>query len=231
MSRTKKPFLRWVGEALLIFLSILGAFYVDNYREQKAKETTYLKHLADFRFDLEKTTGSMNFELNDQGDANQQSGYLPKLLQSADSLNTLVKSKNPNNLTPILSIVEQLDDRISKWIFSSPHFDRLTLDYYYFVRNPELKSNITTHQRDHLHRQQSKEAVNGLVDKLTDLLIDVNFERPDVRTNRALVFNNKVANTTERLLTAYRVLLQTTELNQERDALLLKEIENEKALW
>lgn len=231
MRKDKKPLWRWIGEAILIFLSILGAFYVDGYREHKNKESTYLKHLTDFKYDLEKTTGSMRFELSVNGDENRQSGYLPQLLQLADSLDTMVKSGDPVSLDAILSIVEDLDNRLSKWIFSSQHFDRLTLDYYYFVKSPDLKAAIATHKRDHLHRQQSKDAVNGLVNKLIELLIDADFDKPNARANRDLIFNNRMINTVSRLRLAYRILLQTTELNLERDLAILTEIEKEMALW
>lgn len=229
--REKKPLWRWIGEAALIFLSILGAFYVDGYREHKNKESTYLKHLTDFKYDLEKTAGSMRFELSVKNDANQQSGYLPKLVKLADSLEVMVNSRNPENMERILSIVAKLDDRLSKWIFSSPHFDRITLDYYYFIKNSDLKAAIATHKRDHLHRQQSKDAVNDLLDKLVDLLIDVNFEKPDIRTNRELIFNNRIINIVSRLRLSYRILLQTTEVILERDLKILAEVDKEIDTW
>ncbi len=231
MRREKKPLWRWIGEAALIFLSILGAFYVDGYREHKNKESTYIKHLTDFKYDLEKTAGSMRFELSANSNENQRSGYLPRFLKLADSLDLMVKSGDPAHTRSILSIVEELDDRLSKWIFSSPHFDRITLDYYYFIRNPDLKADIATHKRDHLHRQESKDAVNHLLDKLVDLLIDVNFGKPDTRTNRDLIFNNRIINTVSRLRLSYRILLQTTEVNLERDLEILAEVEKEIEMW
>lgn len=48
----KKPTWRWIGEALLVFSSVLGAFWVEDYRHNKQEEEDYIKTLYLLRKDL-----------------------------------------------------------------------------------------------------------------------------------------------------------------------------------
>lgn len=232
MRRDKKPLWRWIGEATLIFLSILGAFYVDNYREHKAKEALYIKHLEDFQYDLSYNIGSMAFELEKKGDAEKQSGYLTHDILLYDSLESIIASANPQEMSKAIGLIsEYASQRLSKWIFESPHFDKLALDYYYFIKNPDLKSSITTHKKDNLHRQESKDHFNATIQELQALTDNLNFKNPNDRANRAILFSNQMLNKVSRLTESYRLIKSLTELNKSRDSLILVEVKKELEMW
>lgn len=231
MSKKRKPFIRWIGEAALIFLSIMAAFYVENYRERKARETTYLKHLEDFRYDLRANVASMNFELESKAELDRRSGYLRQSFVTIDSLEVLVSNGDSKQLPAILKILGTLDNRLAQWIFASSHYERLTLDYYYYIRNAALKSKIGTHKQDNLHRHDAKKELNELLGRLHDLQIDLNFDNPTDRVNRDLIFNNRMLNLIRKIKDEYRILVQTTELTIQRDAVILEEIDREFGMW
>lgn len=230
--REKKPLWRWVGEAVLFFLSILAAFYVDNYRDHKAQEALYLKHLQDFRYDLGYNIGSMDFELEKKDDAEQQSGYLTADILLYDSLEAIIKAADPNTSGDAVALISShASQRLSKWIFESPHFDKLSLDYYYFIKNPDLKKSITTHKNDNLHRQESKDYFNASIQELQVLTDNLNFQNPDDRRNRSILFNNQMLNKVSRMTQNYRLIKSLTELNKTRDNLILIEVDKELEMW
>ncbi len=232
MRREKKPLWRWIGEAILFFLSILAAFYVDNYRDHKAQEALYLKHLQDFRYDLSYNIGSMAFELEQKDDAEEQSGYLTADIVLYDSLQALIKKANPNTTSEAVALISShASQRLSKWIFESPHFEKLSLDYYYFIRNPDLKKKITTHKNDNLHRQESKDYFNENIKELQLLTDNLNFQNPNDRNNRSILFTNQVLNKVSRMTESYRLIKNLTELNKTRDSLILREVDKELEMW
>lgn len=59
MNVLKKSVGQWLGEALLVFISILGAFWVENYRERKQEEESYLMTLLAFRSEVYANEGNM----------------------------------------------------------------------------------------------------------------------------------------------------------------------------
>ncbi|MCE7994315.1 MAG: hypothetical protein HEP71_20180 [Roseivirga sp.] len=232
MRREKKPLWRWIGEAILFFLSILAAFYVDNYRDHKVQEALYLKHLQDFRYDLGYNIGSMEFELEDKGDTEGQSGYLTADILLYDSLEAIIKTGDPNTSGDAVAFISShASQRLSKWIFESPHFDKLSLDYYYFIKNPDLKKSITTHKNDNLHRQESKDYFNASIQELQVLTDNLNFQNRDDRKNRGILFNNQMLNKVSRMTQNYRLIKNLTELNKTRDSLILIEVDKELEIW
>ena len=232
MRRDKKPLWRWIGEALLIFLSILAAFYVDNYREQKAREDLYLKHLNDFLFDLLSNAQSLDFEISSETSDNIFAGYIAKRMEQLEGLDSLLRTENPINIPTIVEVFSrEIDPSVSKWIFQSPHYEKLTVDYYYFIKNQDLKSHITTHKNDNLHRHEAKERLSNSLLELQGLIDLLNLKDINDRGNRAIIFGNEMLNKVGRIQEGYRLLFQMTQTNLDRDAVIIKDIEAELKLW
>jgi len=72
----KKSIGRWIGEAILIFLSVFGAFYFENLREERKEQKQYVKTLNAFKTDLETNVGKFNFELANDYDINTGRGFI-----------------------------------------------------------------------------------------------------------------------------------------------------------
>jgi hypothetical protein len=67
MNKTKlnwKRYLRLVPELLVIFLSVLLAFFVEDYRESKNEESQYKSDLVIFRLELISEINDLNFSLD-----------------------------------------------------------------------------------------------------------------------------------------------------------------------
>ena len=121
--------------------------------------------------------------------------------------------------------------RLSRWIFESPHSDKLTIDYYYFIRNTGLKDIIHTHKKDNLHRHEDKDYFNTTIKNLQLLTDNLNFKNPNDRNNLTVLFSNQMRNKVGRLAKSFQLIKTLTELNKSRDSLILIEVERELEMW
>ncbi len=55
----KKPFINWLLEGVLVFISILGAFYVEEYRQNKQDEEVYISTLIKLREEIYSTLAAL----------------------------------------------------------------------------------------------------------------------------------------------------------------------------
>ena len=84
MRRDKKPVTRWIGEAILIFLSVFGAFYFDNLREERGQKKLYIQYLQDFKSDLQVNQAKFAHELDPIPNATTGRGYLNRMIRNYD---------------------------------------------------------------------------------------------------------------------------------------------------
>ena len=114
MSRIqRKPLSRWLGEAILIFLSVLAAFYFENYRERKKDEKEYIKTLKAFKTDLETNIGKFNFELASTYDTTDGRGLIQGSIDKLTFLDSLLSQFSEDDIPrldqiPLQTIVKTL---------------------------------------------------------------------------------------------------------------------------
>ena len=232
MSRQKKPFIRWVGEALLIFLSVLGAFYFDNLREERNKKKQYVQHLTDFKSDLMSNQGKFNFELADSYDPNTSQGYLKHIINELVAFDSLLNLPPSQTEAQLIDLINENAIRgLGQWIYPSPQYDKLSTQFYSFIRNDSLRMNLEMHYRNNISRQSYKDAINGHVSNFEFIEDQLNLLDGTDRRNRTILYGNESRNKIRRIKNTYEELKRFTELTKRNDSLLLIHVENELAAW
>lgn len=232
MRRDKKPITRWVGEALLIFLSVLGAFYFDNLRDGRSQEKLYIRHLKDFQSDLNENQGKFAYELNTDFDPNSGKGYVQGAIDKLDSFHALMTSPSRANADSLLTKIQ--DGQIvglTRWVYVSPQYDRLSSQFYSFIKNDLLKFRIQMHYRNNQSRIDRKNEINRYVDEFHDIEDRLNFNTGGTLPNRSVLFDNVTVNKVRRLIESYRGLQHMTQANKTSDSLLLIQVNEELKLW
>lgn len=221
-----------MGEALLIFLSVLGAFYIDNYREEQNREKQYIQHLTDFRSDLVTNQGKLGFELASPFDSVTNRGYLTKQISQLAVIDSLLRL-NPSDSEAIL--LEMFNNGaivgLTEWIFTSPQYKKLSSEYYSYLRNDSLRDMLEMHYRNNTGRQGFKGAINDQISKYQIIQDRLNLSDPNDRKNRAILFSNESKNKLSRIRSTYEALKLFTQLNKSNDSLLLIQVEKELADW
>ncbi len=232
MRKERKPIGRWIGEALLIFLSVIGAFFVDNRREVRSQNIEYLRHLKDFKRDLLNNQGAFNYELNDNYNPVDGQGYIKGSIRKYMFFDSLFRSKTRASADSIMKLINDgAIYGVTPWIFESPQYAILTSDFYSFIKNDTLKSRLALHHRAHESRVNVKRAINSMVRKFESIEDELDWEAGASLGNRSVLFRNTTINTITRLGENYEFLKSMTEQARSRDSLVLIQIDHELELW
>ena len=217
--------MRWVGEALLIFLSIMLAFYIENYREQRSREKAYINHLKAFHFDLTENQGKMAFDLK------EPRGVIADRFIAYDSLLNLLTDLEPANLPETLIMIRNAERPLAKWFFQSPHLDMLMTEYYVYVKNVELKRTMSIHKRRMQFIGRYKDELKVLTEKLHPYYDRLDRVNPSNRQNLQVLKDRELYNLILRLERKVRDMKSQYLMTRTRDSLICLEIEKELALW
>ncbi len=232
MRRDKKPIGRWFGEALLIFLSVLGAFYFDNIKDNRAEDQKYIRHLKDFRDDLIENIGKFNYELNAVYDRDNGQGYIQGTIDQLESMGTLMSTPTRTSGDSIINLInDNIINSLTPWIFVSPQYDKLDSEYYSFIKSDGLKGKLQMHYRSNQSRIKRKEVINNYVKEFYDIEDLLNLKVGGTPANRAILFSNLAVNKLNRITEGYYSLQNFTENTRDSDSLILEEIEKELELW
>lgn len=232
MRRDKKPIGRWFGEALLIFLSVLGAFYFDNIKDDRAKNDQYIRHLKDFRNDLIENQGKFNYELKDVYNQENGQGYISGMigrLEIVDSLMGVPTRASGDSLINLIN--DNVINSLTPWIFVSPQYNKLDSEYYSFIKNPDLKGKLQMHFRNNQSRLNRKQVINDYVKEFYDIEDQLNLKVGGTPSNRAILFSNLSVNKLGRIIDGYYSLRNSTLSNKGSDSLILAEVDRELELW
>lgn len=231
MRQNRKPIGRWIGEAILIFVSVFGAFYLDNLRGEKQQEREYLQHLEDLRNDLLTNQGKFNYELNPVA-RDPYSGYIDKNLSLLTYVDSIVHIPTREHADTLLKMV---NDRsiigLSEWIFASSQYDMLSKQFFSYIQNDSLKNNLERHFRNHLSRTNYKDAINAYIGQFEDICDDLDLSAGPNQYNRNILFGNQSVNKIRRISNSYEGLKSFTQLVKSNDSILLKNVESELRFW
>ena len=217
--------MRWVGEALLIFLSIMLAFYIENYREQRSREKAYINHLKAFHFDLTENQGKMAFDLK------EPRGVIADRFIAYDSLLNLLTDPEPSQMPEALALIRNAERPLAKWFFQSPHLDMLMTEYYVYVKNVELKRTMSIHKRRMQFIGRYKDELKVLTEKLHPYYDQLDRVNPSNRQNLQVLKDRELYNLILRLERKVRDMKSQYLMTRTRDSLICLEIEKELALW
>lgn len=232
MRRDRKPVTRWIGEALLIFISVIAAFYFDSYREARNLEKQYLRYLKDFKADLEENQGKFNYELNPVYVKSNGQGYIQGCIQALDLLDTLMSTPSRQNADSVLKMIDNdVITGLTKWIFISSQYDKLQSEYYSFIRNNGLRGRLQMHYRSNDSRISMKDVINDYVKEFRDIEDQLRIEDGGSQANRSVIFDNISVNKVRRLKESYNALENMTRNAKESDSLILIQLRKELELW
>lgn len=228
MKKTRKPIGRWIGEALLIFLSVLGAFYFDNLREGKNQKQKFIQHLEDFRSDLNANLGKFNYELSTQYNPENAQGYIIGTIDRLDLLHSLMLDRTTASADSVLKLIEDRSiTGLTKWIFISPQYDNLTNEYYSFIKNDTFKNELHLHYRNNLSRIKQKDDINKYVADFHKIEDQLDLSQGASKNNREILFSNVSINTMRRIKENYETLKNITQQTKTNDSTLLIRVEKE----
>ena len=232
MRKDKKPLGRWIGEALLIFLSVFGAFYFENYREERNQERIYIRHLNDFKEDLKDNQGKFNYELNQEYVKSNGQGYINGTIDELEFFDSLLSVPTQSNADTLLKMIENRTIiGLTKWIFISPQYEALSNQFYSFIKNDTLKSLLEMHYRNNESRINLKNDINRYADDFHRIEDQLNWSAGPTQANREILFSNIAVNTIRRLTRSYYGLLNSTRGTKSSDSLLLVQVKRELNLW
>jgi len=215
----------WVGEALLIFLSIMLAFYFENYREQNSRETAYINQLKDFHFDLQRNQRAMNFDLK------LPNGVIQQQFDIYDSLRTLMEQNETSVLPQTYRMLMSAEQPLANWFFESPHLDLLMTDYYAFIKNVELKRTMGIHKRRMQFIDQFKGEMRQLTMQLHPYYDRLDFSKPNSRQNLQVLDSHELYNLVNRIDRKVLQIRNQYLMTKSQDSLICLEIEKELGLW
>lgn len=232
MRRDKKPIGRWFGEALLIFLSVFGAFYFDNIKDNRAEDQKYIRHLKDFRADLVENSGKFNYELNTTYNRDNGQGYIQGTIDRLEGMDSLMRITTRSNGDSLISLINDgAINSLTPWIFVSPQYEKLDSEYYSFIKNDNLKGKLQMHYRNNQSRIKRKEVINDYVKEFYDIEDQLDLKVGGTPSNRAILFSNLAINKLNRIVEGYYSLRNFTENTRGSDSLILVDIEKELELW
>lgn len=232
MRRERKPVIRWIGEALLIFISVIAAFYFDSYRESRNLEKQYLRYLTDFKKDLEENQGKFNYELNSEYIKSNGQGYIKGEIEKLQLMDSLMSTPSRQNANEVLQMIDDgVITGLTKWIFISPQHEKLQSEYYSFIKNEGLSGRLQMHYRANDSRISVKDVINDYVKEFRDIEDQLRVEDGSSQTNRSIIFSNVSVNKVRRLKNSYVSLKNMTLSAKESDSLILVQINRELELW
>ncbi|OEK04455.1 hypothetical protein [Roseivirga misakiensis] len=230
--RDRKPLGRWIGEAILIFLSVFGAFYFDGIKDKRAQERNYLRSLKGFHADLLENQGKFNYELNSVFDPETGQGYITGHIQKLSVIDSLMQVANRTNGDALMGLInDNAVIGLTPWVFISPQYEKLNSQYYASIKNDTLKSRIQMHFRNNQSRIQRKMMINELVEEFYDIEDQLNKRVGGTPANRAVLYSNVAINKINRLMDGYFALKNITEANKGSDSLLIVQVVHELSLW
>lgn len=216
----------------MIFLSVLGAFYFDNLREERAQEKLYVRHLKDFKEDLKENQGKFNYELRDNYVKASGEGYIKGSMIKYNGMYEIMTVPNRANADSMLSLINSREIfGVTRWIYESPQYERLDKDFYSFIKNDSLKSMLQMHRRNDESRVNVKNAINNYVRDFENIVDRLDLRAGATAANRQILFDNVSVNTIRRLGEYYQILRDMTRVARAGDSVLLLAVDAELALW
>ncbi|WP_422004437.1 hypothetical protein [Roseivirga pacifica] len=228
----RKSIGRWIGEAIVISVSVLAAFYLDNLREERNQEKLFIQYLEDFRSDLEENQRKFEYELSNRYNSENGRGYLKGIIERLNFVDSVLAYPTKNNADTLIALI---DNRsligVSEWIFVSPKYTRLDNEFYSYFKNDALHETIEMHYRNNVSRTKAKNAINQHLSDFQAVENQIDFDNPSTPKNRQVIFNTESKNILRRLKDSYQSLVFFTKNNKESDSLLIIRINKELELW
>ena len=165
MSKDSKSFLRWIGEAALVFGSVVGAFYFEDLREDRREKEEYVNILLNFRNDIhddvydfrvqvDKEVASNCWVCNDTTTLGIIDRHLRYGIGKRDTVNRLMYRMMAMNY--------------DRWRFPSPYYNEIN-KYSSLLEKDSLRTSISTYNEVFISEFLVYEGLNNNTERCLDL--------------------------------------------------------------
>ena len=166
MSSKSKSVGRWIGEAVLVFGSVVGAFYFEDVREDLREKEQYVNLLLNLRNDIHddvykfRTSADTAMGLSctlcdDTTELGQINRFLRYNIGDKDSINLLIMTHSAKVFV--------------KWRFPSPYIDEI-IKHSDLIEEDSLRSSISMYNELYLSEHLSYATLNDQNQKNAELL-------------------------------------------------------------
>lgn len=166
MTEKRKPFGRWLGEAVLVFGSVIAAFYFEDFREDLREREQYINILLNLRNDMhddvyefrvmaDTAMGMQCWMCQDTTDLGYIDRYLRYKTGNRDSINLL-----------IMKMASVIND---KWRFPSPYYNEI-IKYSDLIEKDSLRTDISLYNEMYLSEHTQYEVLNRQNERNIQLL-------------------------------------------------------------
>ena len=205
MTSKRKSVGRWIGEAILVFGSVVGAFYFEDVREDLREKEQYVNLLLNLRNDIHgdvykfrassDTVMGLSCSLcDDTTELGRINRFFRYNAGDRDSINVLIMT----NSTKVFV----------KWRFPSPYIDEI-IKHSDLIEEDSLRSSISIYNEIYLSEHLSYATLNEQNQKNGELLqANIDFTDPAAINKLAdmLVLQN-------RLLSNYRLVQEAIDFD------------------
>lgn len=165
MSKDSKSLLRWIGEAVLVFGSVVGAFYFEDLREDRREKEEYVNILLnlrndihddvyDFRAQVDTSVESVCWLCSDTTTLGIIDRYLRYDIGKRDTVNRLMFRMMAMNY--------------DRWRFPSPYYNEIS-KYSSLLEKDSLRSTISTYNEVFISEFLVYEGLNNNTERCLDL--------------------------------------------------------------
>jgi len=166
MTLKSKSVGRWIGEAILVFGSVVGAFYFEDVREDLREKEQYVNLLLNLRNDIhddvykfrvsaDTAMGLTCTLCDDTTELGQINRFFRYNIGNKDSINVFIMTNSSKIFV--------------KWRFPSPYIDEV-IKYSDLIEEDSLRSAISLYNEIYLSEHLSYETLNQQNQQNGDLL-------------------------------------------------------------
>ncbi len=188
--KNKKSIWTWLGEALLIFVSVLGAFWFEDYRHNKQEYNDYINVLINFRNDVNKDVVDFKYLMDTSMLGGGTYIYLEDYLNQAHDV---LSDNSPQNDYQAINIINKGNWFYVDWRNQSEYFDILS-NYSKYLMHDTLLATIRAYEHVMNLENQKAEEWKSQVLKYHDYIetnVDLeDVEKTDERVTSSIFFKN-----------------------------------------
>ena len=196
--KNKKPLARWFGEAMLVFVSVLAAFWVEEYRQFRQQEKTYVNTLLNFRNEVQQQIRDFRYNYDTasiiRNDFHPEAPFELLVRRLSSTQDSLYLKDNEWILAQLTYIG---NDQIVKWRNPSIYLDQL-YKFPNFMNEDQLALSIKHYESIMNFESFAQDQWNVYTVQLSNYLImNTNLKNPE-QTSLNKVY---ISNTLDRLKT------------------------------
>lgn len=165
MSKDSKSLLRWIGEAVLVFGSVVGAFYFEDLREDRREKEEYVNILLNLRNDIHDDVYDFRAQVDTAVESNC---WLCRDTTTLGIINRYLRYGIGKRDTINLLMYRMMAMYYDQWRFPSPYYTEIN-KYSSLLEKDSLRSTVSTYNEVFISEFISYEGLNNNTERCLDL--------------------------------------------------------------